>query len=58
MDNNLLSYGVIESFVEFLSNQYDILNKGSKIDWAVIVGDLFEGVLFEKIYSYIILFLF
>ncbi len=53
VDDNLLSYGVIESFAEFLSNQYDILNKESKIDGAVIVGDLFEGVLLEKIYSYI-----
>ncbi|QCT94396.1 hypothetical protein FE773_04160 [Caminibacter mediatlanticus TB-2] len=53
VDDNLLSYGVIESFAEFLSNQYDILNRESSLDGAIIVGDLFEGVLLEKIYSYI-----
>ena len=53
VDNYLLSYGVIESFAEFLSNTYESVNKETPLDGAVIVGDLFEGEFLNKIYSYI-----
>ncbi|WP_457562991.1 hypothetical protein [Caminibacter pacificus] len=53
VDNYLLSYGVIESFAEFLSNNYDQVNKETPLDGAIIVGDLFEGEFLNKIYSYI-----
>ena len=53
VDNYLLSYGVIESFAEFLSNMYESFNKETPLDGAVIVGDLFEGEFLNKIYSYI-----
>jgi len=53
VDNYLLSYGVIESFAEFLSNQYDSFNKDHNLDGAIIVGDLFRGEFLNKIYSYI-----
>ncbi|MEO1923492.1 MAG: hypothetical protein ABGX25_03110 [Nautiliaceae bacterium] len=53
VDNYLISYGVIESFAEFLSNAYEQVNKESPLNGAVIVGDLFEGEFLNKIYSYI-----
>ncbi len=53
VDNYLLSYGVVESFAEFLSNQYDAFHKDNDLDGAVIVGDLFRGEFLNKIYSYI-----
>ncbi|WP_457564879.1 hypothetical protein [Caminibacter sp.] len=53
VDNYLLSYGVIESFAEFLSNLYDGIDKDIPLDGAVIVGDLLEGEFLNKIYSYI-----
>jgi len=53
VDNYLLSYGVVESFAEFLSNTYDEVNKDTPLDGAVIVGDLFDGEFLNKIYSYI-----
>ncbi|WP_456470224.1 hypothetical protein [Caminibacter sp.] len=53
VDNYLISYGVIESFAEFLSNTYEQVNKESPLNGAVIVGDLFEGEFLNKIYSYI-----
>jgi len=53
VDNYLLSYGVVESFAEFLSNQYDSFHKDNGLDGAVIVGDLFRGEFLNKIYSYI-----
>jgi len=53
VDNYLLSYGVVESFAEFLSNQYDLFNKDTHLDGAIIVGDLFRGEFLNKIYSYI-----
>jgi len=53
VDNNLISFGVIESFAEFLSNQYDLFKRDSNLDGAVIVGDLFRGQFLNKIYSYI-----
>jgi len=53
VDNYLLSYGVVESFAEFLSNQYDSFNKDNNLDGAIIVGDLFRGEFLNKIYSYI-----
>jgi len=53
VDNYLLSYGVVESFAEFLSNQYDSFHKDNNLDGAIIVGDLFRGEFLNKIYSYI-----
>jgi len=53
VDNYLLSYGVIESFAEFLSNQYDSFHKDNHLDGAIVVGDLFRGEFLNKIYSYI-----
>jgi len=53
VDNFLLSYGVIESFAEFLSNQYDQVNKETPLSGAVLVGDLFEGEFLNKTFSYI-----
>jgi hypothetical protein len=53
VDNYLLSYGVVESFAEFLSNTYESVNKETPLDGAVIVGDMFEGEFLNKIYSYI-----
>jgi hypothetical protein len=53
VDNYLLSFGVLESFAEFLSNTYEQLNKESVVDGAVIVGDMFEGEFLNKIYTYI-----
>ena len=51
VDNYLLSFGVIESFAEFLSNTYEQVTKESPLDGAVIVGDLFEGEFLNKIYT-------
>ncbi|AZV46281.1 hypothetical protein C3L23_03030 [Nautilia sp. PV-1] len=51
VDNYLLSFGVVESFAEFLSNTYEQVNKESPLDGAVIVGDLFEGEFLNKIYT-------
>jgi hypothetical protein len=51
LDNYLLSFGVVESFAEFLSNTYDQVNKESPLDGAVIVGDLFKGEFLNKIYT-------
>ena len=53
VDNYVLSFGVVESFAEFLSNQYDMFNKDTPLDGAIIVGDLFKGEFLNKIYSYI-----
>jgi len=53
VDNYLLSFGVLESFAEFLSNTYETVNKESPLDGAVIVGDMFEGEFLNKIYTYI-----
>ena len=53
VDDYLLSYGVIESFAEFLSNVYETLHKENNLDGAVLVGDLFKGVFLEKSYNYI-----
>jgi hypothetical protein len=53
VDNYLISYGIIESFAEFLSNTYEEVNKETPLDGAIIVGDLFEGEFLNKIYSYI-----
>ena len=52
-DNYLLSFGVLESFAEFLSNTYETVNKESPLEGAVIVGDMFEGEFLNKIYTYI-----
>ena len=51
VDNYLLSFGVLESFAEFLSNTYETVDKESPLDGAVIVGDLFEGEFLNKIYT-------
>ncbi len=53
VDNYLLSYGVVESFAEFLSNQYETFNRDHDLNGAIIVGDLFRGEFLNKIYSYI-----
>jgi hypothetical protein len=53
VDNYLLSFGILESFAEFLSNTYEQVNKESPLDGAVIVGDMFEGEFLNKIYTYI-----
>jgi predicted nucleic acid-binding Zn ribbon protein len=51
VDSFLLSYGVVESFAEFLTNTYEQVTKESPLDGAVIVGDLFEGEFLNKIYT-------
>ncbi len=51
VDDYLLSFGVIESFAEFLTNIYEQLHKESLLDGAVIVGDLFEGEFLNKVYT-------
>ncbi len=53
VDDYLISFGVIESFAEFLSNQYETFNRDNDLKGAVIVGDLFKGEFLNKIYSYI-----
>jgi hypothetical protein len=53
VDNYLLSYGVIESFAEFLSNTYESVNKDTPLEGAIIAGDLFEGEFLNKVYSFI-----
>ncbi len=53
VDINTLCFGVIESFAEFLSNQYDMFKRDNDLDGAVLVGDLFRGQFLNKIYSYI-----
>jgi hypothetical protein len=53
LDNYMISYGVIESLAEYLSNLYITFNKDTPLDGAVIVGDLFEGEFLNKIYTYI-----
>ena len=51
IDNYLLSFGVIESFAEFLTSTYEQMDKDSQLDGAVIVGDLFEGEFLNKVYT-------
>ncbi len=53
VDDYLISFGVIESFAEFLSNQYETFNKDTDLNGAIIVGDIFKGEFLNKIYSYI-----
>ncbi len=53
VDDYLISFGVIESFAEFLSNQYESFNKDTDLNGAIIVGDIFKGQFLNKIYSYI-----
>lgn len=53
VDDYLLSYGIIESFAEFLSNLYDGFDKETPLDGALMVGDLFTGELLNKTYTYI-----
>ncbi|WP_238593990.1 hypothetical protein [Lebetimonas natsushimae] len=53
VDDYLLSFGVIESFAEFLNNIYETLNKEMVLSGAVLVGDLFEGEFLNKVYTYI-----
>ncbi len=53
VDNDILSFGVIESFAEFLSNQYEMFHRDNHLNGAIIVGDLFRGEFLNKIYSYI-----
>ena len=54
VDNNLISYGVVESFAEFLNNLYSDVNQESTLDGAVIVGDMFEGEFLNKLYTYVV----
>ncbi len=51
VDGYLLSYGIVESFAEFLTNTYEQVTKESPLDGAVIVGDLFEGEFLNKVYT-------
>jgi hypothetical protein len=53
VDDYILSYGVVESFAEFLNNIYETLNKEMELSGAILVGDLFEGEFLNKIYTYI-----
>jgi len=53
VDDNLIAYGVIESFAEFLNNLYEGVNRDTELNGAIIVGDLFEGELLNKTYTYI-----
>jgi hypothetical protein len=53
VDDYLLSYGVVESFAEFLNNIYETLNKEMVLSGAVLAGDMFEGEFLNKIYTYI-----
>jgi len=53
VDDNLIAYGVIESFAEFLNNLYEGVNRDTALDGAIIVGDLYEGELLNKVYTYV-----
>jgi len=53
VDDNLIAYGVIESFAEFLNNLYEGVNRDTELNGAIIVGDLFDGELLNKTYTYI-----
>jgi len=53
VDDNLISYGVIESFAEFLNNLYEGVNRDTELNGAIIVGDLFEGEFLNKTYTYV-----
>jgi len=53
VDDNLIAYGVIESFAEFVSNLYADTNKDTPLQGAVIVGDLFDGEFLNKTYTYL-----
>ena len=53
VDDNLISYGVIESFAEFLNNLYEGVNRDTELHGAIIVGDLFEGEFLNKTYTYV-----
>jgi len=53
VDDNLISYGVIESFAEFLNNLYEGVNRDTELNGAIIVGDLFDGELLNKVYTYV-----
>jgi len=53
VDEYLLSYGIIESLAEKLSNIYDTLEKEQNLDGALLIGDMFEGEFLSKVYGYI-----
>ena len=53
VDDNLICYGVIESFAEFLNNLYEGVNRDTELHGAIIVGDLYEGELLNKVYTYV-----
>jgi len=53
VDDNLIAYGVIESFAEFLNNLYEGVNRDTSLNGAIIVGDLFDGELLNKTYTYV-----
>lgn len=50
VDRLTLSYGVIESFVEFISNQFDDIKEEMKTDAVIVTGSLLENRhLFSKL---------
>ena len=51
VDNYLISFGVIESFAEFLNTIYETLNKEMELGGAILVGDMFEGEFLNKTYT-------
>jgi hypothetical protein len=53
VDDNLICYGVLESFAEFLNNLYEGVNRDTELNGAIIVGDLYEGELLNKVYTYV-----
>jgi hypothetical protein len=51
VDDFLISFGVIESFAEFLNTIYETLSKEMDLSGAILVGDMFEGEFLNKTYT-------
>ena len=51
IDHLTLSYGIVESFIEFLSNEIDNLKETMDIETAVFAGSLLEN---NKLFSRIV----
>jgi hypothetical protein len=51
VDDFLISFGVIESFAEFLNTIYETLSKEMDLSGAILVGDMFEGDFLNKTYT-------
>jgi hypothetical protein len=49
----MIAYGVVESFAEYLNNLYLALEREIDLGGAVIAGEMAQGLLLSKLYTYL-----